>query len=104
MSKEEPDNIPVSAEHVRAFLGWYRKRSELSEILLNVEWWHNALSGLTLGELRNGIRAYQRFTSKLALTPPEFWKLCKGQQDEAALVRFRELRKAVLNKQKGDKP
>jgi hypothetical protein len=95
MTANEPDSAPVSAEHVRKFIEWYQKRCDLAPIMQNLDWWNNALHTLSLGELRNGIRAYQRFTSRPALTPVEFWSLCKGRQDERSIEAFRKMRAAA---------
>lgn len=95
MSAEEPDSTQVNPTHVRDFLAWYQKRTGMKGIDLSPEWWHNALRTLTLGELRNGIRSYQRFDSKLRLSPVEFWGLCKGKQDQRSIERFRQMRQAL---------
>lgn len=100
MSDErEPDDTPVRADHVQKFLAWYGPLSSMSKENWALEWWTNALSNLTLGELRRGMKAIQRFSSKTALNPVQFWSLCKGKTDETHIRRFNALRAAARGKQ-----
>lgn len=95
MSADEPDSTPVRPEHVLVFVEWYRQRVQAPDIAFAIEWWQSGLHTLTLGELRHGMRSLKRFESKLVLSPPEFWQLCKGTQNEQTLARFRALRETV---------
>jgi hypothetical protein len=90
MSKE-PDDTVLREDHVRIFLSWYGARAKLNRFPGDEVMWMNAFRSLSLGELRNGMRAYERFESKPVLAPPQFWSLCKGTTNERAV---RELNKA----------
>lgn len=95
MSREEPDDTPVTREHVQIFLAWYRSRVPLPTWAGIDDMWFNALHTLTLGELRHGMRSFARFTSHLALDPPQFWGLCRGTDNELTIQRFREMREKI---------
>lgn len=95
MSAHDPDDTAVSMEHIDKFLAWYGARVKLDQFGGNKQMWWNALNNLTVGELRTGIRAYQRFSSSLPLTPPQFWQLCKGQTDERRIAEFKKLRETI---------
>jgi hypothetical protein len=99
MSDKEPDDTPLTREHVEKFLAWYRNTVKKKTIgmVFNPDWWWSGLHSLTLGELRNGIRSLQRFETEMLLSPPEFWGLCKGQRDEKAIAAFRAMRETVRN-------
>lgn len=93
--KKEPDDTPLRREHVRTFLSWYASRTPLDRFPGVEEMWWNALHTLNLGELRNGMRAYSRFQSKLAVSPPQFWHICKGTTSEKQLLRIRKLHEQI---------
>ena len=99
MAANEPDTTPVNQQHIADFLAWYRLQVQgpARDIAFAKEWWFNALRSLTLGQLREGIRCYRRFDSKLMLSPVEFHGLCTGTKDERAIAEFHRMREMVRN-------
>ena len=91
----ESDDVEVTREHVRVFLEWYGARVPVSHYPGIDEIWFNALHTLTLGDLRHGMREFQRFTSRITLTPPQFWGLCTGRASELSIQRFNEMREKI---------
>jgi hypothetical protein len=89
---KEPDDTPLRREHIVTFLQWYGSRVPVPTFPGVEQMWWNALHQLTLGQLRTGMRTYSRFTSKLALNPPQFWGLCQGTASELTIQRLNELR------------
>ena len=93
--EKEPDSTPLTRQHVEKFLAWYRQRNGTRPFPGEADWWTNALHTLTLGDLRNGMRALQRFSKTTALEPPQFWSLCKSRADEKSIERFNAMRRKL---------
>lgn len=106
MSEErEADSTPVTAEHVRKFLAWYRARIKLATFASYEEPWINALAGrdaenqLTLGQLRNGISSLQRLKMLDPVSPVAFWAMCVNRRSVEVSNRFKSMRDLLIHKQ-----
>lgn len=98
----EPDNTPVTPEHVAKFLAWYRTQCRVPHYLGMEDHWCNALHTLTLGELRNGVRTLKAWSRVTYLDPPRFWQLCKKPRTEETERRFNRMRQILRSKQDAD--
>jgi hypothetical protein len=94
----EPDDTPVTPRHVRQFLEWYSSLIRIPRFTGNQEWWAKSMTGMTLGELRKGMRIVKRFDHRMVLDPMQFVGLCKGTANQLSLQRFNLLRQMVKEK------
>lgn len=91
---KEPDDTPVTSEHIQKFLGWFwsqRRKTPFDHDAV----WYSALSTLTLGQLRNGMRCMKEFSQNFKPSPPEFWTICTSSRSQAHIERMRKTREAM---------
>jgi len=94
----EPDDTPVTPQHVRQFLDWYSMLIRIPRFVGNHDWWVKSMKGMTLGDLRKGMRIVKRFDHRMILDPAQFVAICKGKANELSIQRFNQLRQMVKEK------